>query len=229
MAKRLVGAAGVRSPEGTKIEPWEDAEAVLSEFGRRAPCPWFIKPAFEGSSKGARSSGLVDDEARAVAVARRLAADYGQTILVEQFIDGDEVTVGLIGNPPAVECLGVTRIIPKNREGRFVYSVEVKRDYLNQVAYETPARLPETTMSAVIDSARRAYEALGCRDLARIDFRIGGGVPFFIEANPLPGLAPVSSDLVIMAEGLGISHADLIRRILRTALSRVGLWKGGPR
>ena len=64
---------------------------------------------------------------------------------------------------------------------------------------------------------------MGCRDLARIDFRVRDGVPYFIEANPLPGLAPVTSDLVILAEGHGIGYADLIRKVLHASLTRVGL------
>ncbi len=70
-----------------------------------------------------------------------------------------------------------------------------------------------------------AYDQLGCRDFARIDFRVRDGVPYFIEANPLPGLAPVTSDLVILAAGYGIGHAELIRRILHAALVAGGLWR----
>ena len=67
-------------------------------------------------------------------------------------------------------------------------------------------------MRRLIGEARLAFDALGCRDLARIDFRLRDGVPYFIEANPLPGLAPVTSDLVILARGHGLGHADLIRK-----------------
>jgi D-alanine-D-alanine ligase len=56
-----------------------------------------------------------------------------------------------------------------------------------------------------------------------MDFRVRSGVPYFLEANPLPGLAPRTSDLVLLAAGAGIGHAELIRRILQVSLSRVGL------
>ena len=68
-----------------------------------------------------------------------------------------------------------------------------------------------------------AYHALGCRDVARIDFRLRDGIPYFIEANPLPGLNPESSDLVIMAGLVGVSHAELIGMILDAALERLKL------
>ncbi len=77
--------------------------------------------------------------------------------------------------------------------------------------------------AAVTERIAKAAPALGCRDLARIDFRVRDGVPYFIEANPLPGLAPGTSDLVILAEGHGIGYGDLIRRILHASLTRVGL------
>ncbi len=187
-----------------------------------------LKPAFEGSSKGIRGRCIAETGAEAIAIHGRLAGDYRQPILIEQFIDGDEVTVGLLGNRSAergtdVEILGVMRIAPKRAGGPFVYSLEVKRDWRNRVDYESPAQLPGRVAEAVRVAARSAFLDLGCRDLARIDFRIRDGVPYFIEANPLPGLAPVTSDLVILAEGHGITHADLIRRILRASLTRLGL------
>ena len=68
-----------------------------------------------------------------------------------------------------------------------------------------------------------AHRVLGCRDLSRIDVRLRDGVPYFIEANPLPGLNPENSDLVILARGLGLTYDALIGRVLETTLSRNGL------
>ena len=99
----------------------------------------------------------------------------------------------------------------------------MKRDWRNRVDYEAPAALPREVEARLFDAARRCYDVLGCRDLARIDFRLRDGVPYFIEANPLPGLAPVTSDLVILAKGHGIEYDDLIGRIFEAALARLGL------
>ncbi len=115
------------------------------------------------------------------------------------------------------------RIVPNQPTGQFVYSLEVKRDFRRRVRYETPAVLDEMEPGLIESAALNAYLALGCRDVARIDFRVADGVPYFIEANPLPGLSPGTSDLVILAEGYGLSHEGLIRRILNIALNRVGL------
>ncbi len=198
------------------------------EFLRNSPPSILFKPAFEGSSKGIRAQCIANTLDEAISLYRELLRTYGQPILAEEFINGDEVTVGVLGKHnqgrgEPMRILGIMRIIPKVAQEGFVYSLEVKRDWANRVTYETPARYPDALRESIEDATIRIYNALGCRDCARIDFRVRDGIPYFIEANPLPGLAPVSSDLVILAAGYGISHAELIRKILNTALVRVGL------
>lgn len=185
--------------------------------------PVIVKPAHEGSSKGVRGPCLCSDNAEAANRCLALSKDYQQPILVEEFIEGAEVTVGVIGNGTSTTVIGAMRIVPIDATGPFIYSLEVKRDWRRRVRYEAPAVLEAIEPGILERAARNVYESLGCRDLARIDFRVRDGVPYFIEANPLPGLAPVTSDLVILAEGHGISHSELIRRILHIALRRVGL------
>jgi len=190
--------------------------------------PLILKPAFEGSSKGIHRSAIATTEAEVIFNYRLLRRDYNQPILIEEFIIGEEVTVGVFGNwsperGTEIEVFGTMRVVPRQSTDRFVYSLEVKRDWRNQIDYETPAVVPGVDLWKIEYAAQLAYIHLGCRDFARIDFRVRDGVPYFIEANPLPGLAPVSSDLVILAAGYGISHAELIRKILHAALVRVGL------
>ena len=80
--------------------------------------------------------------------------------------------------------------------------------------------LPRDVSAALADAALTVWDALGCRDLARLDFRVRDGVPYFLEANPLPGLNPATGDLVILAAGMGVAYPDLIRSIVDAALSR---------
>jgi D-alanine-D-alanine ligase len=141
-------------------------------------------------------------------------------LLVEEFISGDELTVGVVGNDPP-RVLGVMRIVPNRPDEHFVYSLEVKRDWRNRVRYECPARLPTEASEKVEAAALAAYQALGCRDVARIDFRLRDGVPYFIEANPLPGLSPETGDLVILAGRMGVGHTELINMIVDAALKRL--------
>jgi D-alanine-D-alanine ligase len=148
--------------------------------------------------------------------------DYRQPLLAEEFIAGDEVTVGLLGPTHDPRVLGVMRVIPRQPTERFIYSLEVKRDFRRLVDYECPASLPAETLAEIERCAGQAYQALGCRDVARIDFRVRDGVPYFLEANPLPGLNPESSDLVILAEIIGVTHDQLIGMILDAAVERLG-------
>jgi len=155
-----------------------------------------------------------------VEVVESLRRDHRQPILVEEFIAGEELTVGLIGNDDPL-VLGVMRVIPRQKTDRFVYSLEVKRDWEQRVRYECPPRLPAADLDAICQSARTAFRVLGCRDVARIDFRLRNGVPYFLEVNPLPGLNPESSDLVFVARMSGWTYAQLIESILNATLERL--------
>ena len=217
-ARRLVQSAGVAVPAGVELRAEDDAAAALS-----APTfnqwPKIVKPAWEGSSKGIRNKCLVHSLPECLEVIETLRRDYRQPLLIEEFIRGDELTVGMVGNPPRI--IGVMRVVPVEATADFVYSLEVKRDFRRMVKYECPPPLPAATLQAVEQAALIAHRALGCRDVARIDFRLRDGVPYFLEVNPLPGLNPESSDLVILAGLAGWSYEQLIAAILEAALQRV--------
>jgi D-alanine-D-alanine ligase len=215
-ARRLVQSHGVAVPRGQVFDPDTDLSAIRSLPS--LPSTAIVKPAWEGSSKGIRGKCVVDTPAE-LADALIACRDQCQPLLVEEFIAGEELTVGVLGTDrPRV--LGVLRVIPLRPTERFVYSLEVKRDYERQVRYESPALLPPAQLQAIEKAALTVHRALGCRDVARIDFRLRDGVPFFLEVNPLPGLNPVTSDLVILARGAGWSYEQLIETILEEAHTR---------
>jgi D-alanine-D-alanine ligase len=216
-AKRLVHSAGVAVPRGVVLTGGEDVRATVEDL--RLPFPVLVKPAWEGSSKGIRSKCLVDRPADLPEVIESLRHDHRQPVLVEEFIAGDELTVGVLGNAPA-HVLGIMRVLPRHATERFIYSLEVKRDWERQVHYEVPARLSAAATEAVRQAALTAYRILGCRDVSRIDFRLRGDVPYFLEVNPLPGLSPESGDLVILARQSGWSYAQLLEAIVKAALAR---------
>jgi len=224
-AKRLVRDAGVRVPLGIVVRDVADLQwDRLDDF----PTPLIVKPAFEGSSKGIRSHSLVESRDELPDAVARCCNNYTQPALVEEFIAGEELTVGVLGNDSRKE-LGIMRVVPLNTSDRFIYSLDVKRDWRRQVRYEIPAQLSEADQRAVQTAALAAYEALGCRDVARLDFRLRDGVLYFLEANPLPGLTPESSDLVIMFAGLHFEYRELIGRILDAALDRLAKSEGVDR
>ena len=216
VTKKLVALAGVPTPAWLIIN--DAAELANTDWGK-FPFPSIVKPAYEGSSKGIRLTSLAEKTSQAEEEIARILKDYHQPVMVEEFITGDEVTVGIIGNSPP-ELVGMMRILPKKKEKYFVYSVEVKRDYINQVDYESPVRLPAPVLDKLERYSLKAFNVLGCRDFSRVDFRIGrDGTPYFLEINPLPGLGNYS-DLIIMAIKLGWTHDEVICAVLDAALER---------
>jgi D-alanine-D-alanine ligase len=194
LTKKLVALEGVSTPTWRVIN---DRRELREMDCCRFPFPAIIKPAYEGSSKGIRLTSLVENAKQANEVIESLLGTYHQPVMMEKVILGDEITVGITGNSPS-KTLGVMRIIPKQRNDYFLYTLEVKRNYQELVDYECPACLEEKVLQRIQASSLKAFEALGCRDFARLDFRISaGGVPYFLEINPLPGLG-VHSDLVII-------------------------------
>ena len=216
LTKKLVTLAGVPTPWCRTII---DEDELVNVDWRNFSFPVIIKPAYEGSSKGIRSSSLVANEATAKDMVCQQLNGYGQPMMVEEFIDGDEVTVGMVGNsPPAI--VGIMRVLPRQRRGHFVYSLEMKRDWQRMVDYECPAQLPEKAVREITEYSQRAFATLGCRDFARLDFRVSAdGIPYFIEINPLPGLGTYS-DLVIMAKKRGGTHEGMIRSVFDAARQR---------
>lgn len=217
-AKRLVDHAGIATPGWALVEDGELSSADERLAGLKWPL--FVKPNYEGSSKGVLRSGVVHSRDELKAIIDRLAAAYHQPLLVEEFIEGDELTVGVVGNRPP-EVLGIMRILPKKpNEGPFIYGIEVKREWEQHLEYESPAKISAQDALAVRQATLACWKALGCRDVARFDFRLRDGVPYFLEVNPLPGVSPFSGDIVFLARGVGVSHQELIRRILEAAIER---------
>jgi D-alanine-D-alanine ligase len=219
-AKRLVQSTTVKVPQWGIWHPEDSLEDI--ETWRYLKWTAIVKPAWEGSSKGIRGKCVVDTPEELIAAIEAHRGAYRQPVLVEEFIEGDELTVGIVGNSPP-QIIGVMRVLPKKKEERFVYSLEVKRDFRQLVSYECPARLPPERLQAVEQAALTVYRTLGCRDVARIDFRLKDGIPYFLEVNPLPGLNPESSDLVILSQLAGWSYEQLIASILQAALERMNL------
>ena len=137
LAKALVANAGLPVPWGVTLEAHETAR---SKLGSKPPFPIIVKPAWEGSSKGIRNKCLVRSFLELDAVIESLRRDHGQPgLLLEQFVGGDELTVGLLGNQPPTVLGRDAHVVPVMPTPEFVYSLEVKRDFRAQVLpHESP-------------------------------------------------------------------------------------------
>jgi D-alanine-D-alanine ligase len=191
--------------------------------------PVVVKPNDEGSSKGIGRSSLCADVDAATRRSHWLRERYGCPVLVEEFLSGMEVTAGVHGNDEEAAVIGLMEIAPAEDSSEpFLYCLETKRDFRRQVRYHVPPRLDASTLEEIRVLALTAYRLLGCRDFARIDFRLdAAGRPHFLECNPLPGLNPDSGDIVILTKRILFDctrpYERLVQRILRDAAQRCGV------
>ncbi len=217
LTKKIVRLAGITTPQWRVVtNEWELADRIWEGMS----FPVIVKPVSDGSSKGIRLKSVVYNAEQATETALQILSVYHQPVMFEEYIKGPEITVGIVGNAPP-KIMGTMAITMKDTSNPpLVYSLEVKRNYLNTVDYTCPAPLPEKIINKLTEYSLKAFKVLDCRDFARIDFRIGGGgIPYFIEINPLPGLGN-HSDLVIMALKMGLNYEQLISSILDAAIQR---------
>jgi len=219
LTKGILASYGIATPAWKVVSTAQELKGI---HWRDFPYPAFVKPAYEGSSKGIRFASVIENAEQMVSVVGNVLADYKQPVIVEEFIIGEEVTVGVLGNAqPSV--LGIMRVLPRKKMDHFIYSLEVKRDWENMVEYECPSQLGEKTNDGISAAALKVFSILGCRDFSRVDFRVKqDGTPYFLEINPLPGLNPKSGDLVIMSGKMGWTYQSLVTAILAAALKRYG-------
>jgi D-alanine-D-alanine ligase len=216
LAKRMVKTHGVLTPDYLVMNTGK--ERLPKDM---PPFPLLVKPVAEGTSKGVTKKSIVRDEAELREVAREMIAKYRQPALVEEYVAGREFTVGLLGERrprvlPPMEIVFLDASDPTP-----IYSFEMKQDWNDQIRYEVPAKLTPRELDRLERAAREVFAALGCRDVARVDFRMDAlGRIYFIEANPLPGLTPGWSDLVLIAQAAGIEYRALIGEILSFAIRR---------
>lgn len=212
-AKRMLRDLGLPTTPFAVIAREEELAHVV------LPYPVFAKPLREGSSKGVGPDSRADDAAALARVCRRLLVDFAQPVLVEPYLPGREVTVGILGTGPRAEVVGVLEVVllAGAEQGAYTYQNKELCEELCEyrlVADDDAARAAQLALAA--------YRGLGCRDGGRVDLRQdGAGAWQIIEANPLPGLHPSHSDLPIVCHQAGISYEALIGRIVSSASERV--------
>ncbi|MEM3440179.1 MAG: ATP-grasp domain-containing protein [Candidatus Bathyarchaeia archaeon] len=226
LTHRILSASGIPSPSFQVFERGDEELEGGLEF------PLVVKPLSEGSSKGIRNDSLVKDEAGLRRQVSKVLEVYKQPAIVEEFLPGREFTVGLIGNSEPTVLPIVEILLDKLPAGANpLYSYEAKWVWDvpgNPVEIlHCPPQIPKEVEEEIKGIARKAFKALGCRDLCRIDIRMDGeGVPRVMEVNPLPGLIPnpdAHSCLPRAARAAGLTYDQLICTILWQALKRYGL------
>lgn len=221
LTKKILKAEGIPTPRFQIFSKGNEKLNSLLKF------PLIIKPNCEGSAKGINISNVVNDEAALFKKVREVIGSYKQQALVEEFIDGKELTVGILEN-------GKTTILPIleidfstcSGSGEYFYSWRMKeyqgnKDMGLSPTFHCPARLDRATEAKIKEIALKTHYAVGCFDISRTDIRLSqDNIPYVLEINPLPGLDPHESNFPIMAYAAGMKYEELIDAILMNAYKR---------
>jgi D-alanine-D-alanine ligase len=221
LTKKILRAEGIPTPNFQLFVKGNE------ELNSELKFPLIVKPNCEGSAKGINKNNVVQNKEELHQRVKEIIGQYQQEALVEEFIEGKELTVGILEN-------GKTRVLPIleidftncQKSGEYFYSWKMKEFQGNAEmglvpSFFCPARLDPEIEKKVIDVALRTHRALGCLDISRTDIRLDKfNVPYVLEINPLPGLDPKESNFPIMAYAAGMKYDDLIEAIILSASER---------
>lgn len=179
--------------------------------------PLIVKPKNESVSFGIQ---IVHNEQELREAAEVLFAEFKQAILVEQYIEGREINVGIIGNGALAEVLSPAELVFGDNGPR-IYTLEDKQQQsARRVGVQCPADLSDDQTQYVKEISLKAFNALGCYDCARVDLRMDEDGNFYIlEVNSLPSLGEHGS-YVAAAESVGLAFPDLVNRLVDVAAAR---------
>ncbi len=214
VAKTLVESAGVPTPSSITLsrDAFRElgAESVLDTVAERLGLPLVVKPAFGGSAQGVSWVDSTEELRKAMVH----AFTYADSALVEQRVMGVEVCVTIIdtGDGP----LAVTPVEISPLSGHYDFEA---RYTAGATKFFTPPRLSQKVITALEESATQAFQALGLRHLARVDFMVDGeGAPWFLEASTMPGLTETSSTVLALDSAgydVGSVYAALVNSATR--------------
>jgi D-alanine-D-alanine ligase len=239
MTKRVIAFHDLPTPSFQTFERIDESLAPDMAF------PLFVKPSREGTGMGVSRNSIVHDENEMREQISVIIDKYKQPALVERYIEGREVTVGFVGNllSPVAHRLPDDETARRIQAGLHffppmevdlspftdtdtVYSNRLKVDLADKLNYLCPAPISDEMNTDLNWLAAAVFRVTGALDVSRVDFRLDmhdNYKPYILEINPLPGLSPIISDLVIEAAGEGIGHTELVNMILETALKRYAM------
>ncbi|MEA3325885.1 MAG: ATP-grasp domain-containing protein [Chloroflexota bacterium] len=182
--------------------------------------PLIVKPIQGGCSVGIEWDNLIFTNEALKRVCASLITDFNQPVIVESFINGREFTVGILGNEQP-KVLPILEFIYQSEEAYHFRSFKTKMNVGKYEKKSCPAALSREEKREIINLAVRTYQAIGCRDYARIDMRFDKDhLPYVLEVNAFPSLISGGSSFAYMAEVGGLNFAAMIQRILGFAMKR---------
>lgn len=249
MTKRVLRYHDLPTPEFQVFESVHDPiDSDLLNLDGELAFPLFVKPSREGTSVGISAKSIVRSVTELYEVVDEQIRQYRQPILVEHYIEGRELTVGVVGNlgrvvarrlndrdvvdtlPMTMDFLPVLEVNLEAYEATEagIYTNRIKTDLVDDFQYHCPAPIDDALAHRLNVLTAAVFRVIGCKDVARVDFRLDAktGTPYILEVNPLPGLNPGYSDLCIQAQAAGWSYEHLINAITSEALFRYGMLEG---
>ncbi len=214
MTKRVIRDAGLPTADFAVLTDTLDLSACALDY------PLFVKPLAVGTGKGISAASQVHSTTELADVCQALWTRYRQPVIAESYLPGREFTVGVIGNGAAARAVGVMEVLYHTNAEAGGYTYLNKEHYEDRVSYRL---VEDAAAQQAAATALAAWRLLRCRDGGRVDLRANAaGVPQFLEVNPLAGLHPVRSDLVILARLVGWHYEQLIDAILDATWQRLG-------
>ncbi len=231
LTKQVWQCNGLPTPKFVTINSDETPYIEGLEF------PVLVKPNSEGSSKGIFNDNLIDDPKDLIPRIRKIQKEYGDGVMIEEFLPGREFTVSVMGNPGVGKGVYILPIVEQNFDifpdnlKKFA-SYEAKwffEDKIKDVtkAYICPAKISPELAKTIEQLCIKAFTVLKCRDVSRIDLRLDShGHPCLLEINSLPGMIP-GTDIVsyfpVAARAAGMDYTQMIGRIITHARERLGI------
>jgi len=182
--------------------------------------PLIVKPVQGGCSVGIEWDNLIFTNETLKRVCASLITDFNQPVIVESFINGREFTVGILGNEQP-KVLPILEFIYQSEEAYHFRSFKTKMNVGKYEKKSCPAALSGGEKREIINLAVSTYQAIGCRDYARIDLRFDEShIPYVLEVNAFPSLIPGASSFAYMAEAGSLTFTKLIQLIMEIAIKR---------
>ena len=216
VACNLFKSAGIATPKFIAVYDINDLDNHEIQF------PVLVKPCDEGSSRGIHEDSLIFDmESLKNKVAEELIL-YNPPIMVCEYIEGREFSIGILGNGKQIEALPILEVDFENLPSEMAgfYSFEVKSYYKDKTVYKCPAPLEDEVRIKIEGTAKKAFNTLMLRDYARVDIRLKDNVPYVVEVNSLPGLQKGRSAITRMAAACELGYEGLVLRIIEIAVKR---------
>lgn len=211
---------------GLATAPWQVFTHADEPLDPELHFPLFVKPLSEGTGIGITTKSIVHNDVELRERLHYTLMTYRQPALVERFLSGREVTVGVIGNLPDQVVLPPVQIDTRQiaPEEMGLYTNHIKSHFDETFYLFIPDDLPPGMFERVQKLAQDGFNAIGTLDVARLDFRFDdAGEPFLLEINTLPGISPDFSDLCLCVNLAGLNYEWLITSVLNCALRRYGM------